>query len=321
MLLPHNEWSGAAFYTYIRENGKVTLIVKDFFLQDVGSQVYTEYDLNGDVAAYYADHIDYLFGCKVGGLHSHNTMAAFFSGTDMATLYEVGKGMNNLLSIIVNNAGTYSAKFTQKIEVSKHHDIHTDTIETHNWNFLGDESKSEVANYENNSTKDEESYEIRCWDCDIERPVCGPDATLEEEYKKEIEAIRKKTEKTKVTANKHIHTPSILQPSLFGDVEYMDSTVYTDRTDKLFKSIINLSFSDDNCLHNTILGVDNLLFPDAFIASFIDAWSCFYSPAEDEVGNVLDRILIYNPLRGSNVREILIDALDNELNNLASYEQ
>jgi hypothetical protein len=74
-LLPDNEWSGAAFYTYTIERGKVKIHVLDFCLQDIGSSVYTEYELGGDTAAYYAEHIDTLLGCKVGTLHSHNKMA------------------------------------------------------------------------------------------------------------------------------------------------------------------------------------------------------------------------------------------------------
>ena len=76
-LLPNNEWSGAAFYTYIKENGNIVLKVEDFCLQDIGSGIYTEYDMNGVTASYYTEHIDTLLGCKIATLHSHNKMAKY----------------------------------------------------------------------------------------------------------------------------------------------------------------------------------------------------------------------------------------------------
>lgn len=324
-LLPNNEWSGAAFYTYIKENEETVILVKDFFLQDVGSQVYTEYDLNGDVAAYYADHIESLIGCKIGGLHSHNTMGTFFSGTDMATLHEVGKGMNNLLSIIVNNAGTYSAKFTQKVKVNKHQDIHTDTKETRDFVFLGDEPKSETTGYGTDSTNDSEFYEVRCWDCDIERPDCEPDVTLEEQYKKEIEEIKKKVAEKQVKVTKTTGC-KVYQPSLFGglfgndyDIDSWHITRFreSDRMDNLFLSLINLSFSTSYYAQNTILEIETLEFPEAFIASFIEAWDCFYNPSAEEVSTIIGEVQKYVPLKGSRAQEELLTALDNELNNIA----
>lgn len=47
---------------------------------------------------------------------SHNTMAAFFSGQDQTTLREEGNDRNCFVSLIVNNAGTYCAAITRKIQ-------------------------------------------------------------------------------------------------------------------------------------------------------------------------------------------------------------
>ena len=43
-------------------------------------------------------------------------MSAFFSGTDLATLKEEGADRNHFVSLIVNNAGTYTAAITRKIK-------------------------------------------------------------------------------------------------------------------------------------------------------------------------------------------------------------
>ena len=42
-------------------------------------------------------------------------MATFFSGTDQNTLAQEGMGMNNFVSLIVNNAGEYTAAITRKV--------------------------------------------------------------------------------------------------------------------------------------------------------------------------------------------------------------
>lgn len=47
---------------------------------------------------------------------SHNQMATFFSGTDTQTLREEGNERNCFVSLIVNNAGTYCAAVTRKIQ-------------------------------------------------------------------------------------------------------------------------------------------------------------------------------------------------------------
>ena len=46
-------------------------------------------------------------------------MAAFFSGTDIATLSEEGSERNHFVSLIVNNAGSYVAAITRKIKSKK----------------------------------------------------------------------------------------------------------------------------------------------------------------------------------------------------------
>lgn len=110
------EWSGTLFYTHSGSYEEGTLEIKcvDIFPMDIGSQTYTEFDMSPDVIAYMADHPE-LLDCQMGLIHSHNHMATFFSGTDTATLREEGNDRNHFVSLIVNNAGTYTAAITRRL--------------------------------------------------------------------------------------------------------------------------------------------------------------------------------------------------------------
>lgn len=114
------EWSGTLFYTYSGsfEEGTLEIRCVDIFPMDIGSQIYTEFDMSPDVVAYMTDHPE-LLNCQMGLIHSHNNMATFFSGTDTATLREEGNDRNHFVSLIVNNAGTYTAAITRKITEKK----------------------------------------------------------------------------------------------------------------------------------------------------------------------------------------------------------
>ena len=108
------EWSGTLFYELEGKYEDDTLVIKcvDFFPMDIGSAAYTEFDMSPDVIGYMTDNPD-LLNCQIGLIHSHNNMATFFSGTDTATLLEEGKDRNHFVSLIVNNAGTYTAGITR----------------------------------------------------------------------------------------------------------------------------------------------------------------------------------------------------------------
>lgn len=110
------EWSGTLFYTHSGsyEEGTLEIRCVDIFPMDIGSQTYTEFDMSPDVIAYMADHPE-LLDCQMGLIHSHNSMPSFFSGTDTATLREEGNDRNHFVSLIVNNAGTYTAAITRRL--------------------------------------------------------------------------------------------------------------------------------------------------------------------------------------------------------------
>lgn len=115
------EWSGVLFYTPSGnfEDGSLEIRCVDILPMDIGNATYTEFNMSPDVISYMAQKPE-LLDCKMGLIHSHNNMSTFFSSTDTATLQEEGNDRNHFVSLIVNNAGKYTAAITRKI---KYHSI------------------------------------------------------------------------------------------------------------------------------------------------------------------------------------------------------
>ena len=112
------EWSGILFYKVegSLDEGSLVATCMDIFVMDIGTSGYTEYSEAPDVISYMCEHPELLEeGVFEGLVHSHNHMATFFSGIDTDTLIEEGTNANHFLSLIVNNAGKYTAGITRKI--------------------------------------------------------------------------------------------------------------------------------------------------------------------------------------------------------------
>lgn len=111
------EWSGVLFYKVegAFEDKSLTIRCVDLFQMDIGTSAYTEFNVSPDMATYMVDHPELLEeGIYQGLIHSHNNMATFFSDTDTATLSAEGNDMAHFVSLIVNNAGKYTAGVTRK---------------------------------------------------------------------------------------------------------------------------------------------------------------------------------------------------------------
>ena len=106
---------------------------------DIGTQAYTEFDMNPDVIAYMTEHPE-LLDCQLGLIHSHCTFSTFFSGTDTATLKEEGRDRNNFVSLIVNNAGTYTAAITRRVKSKQ-------VKESVSYEFFGDGERHDTKEY------------------------------------------------------------------------------------------------------------------------------------------------------------------------------
>lgn len=146
------EWSGTLFFTHEGsfENNDLIIRCVDIYIMDIGTQAYTEFDMNPDVIAYMCNNPE-LLDCQIGLIHSHNNMSTFFSGTDTATLKEEGRDRNNFVSLIVNNAGTYTAAITRRIKSKQ-------VKESVSYEFFGDGEKHDTKEYVSNADEIEWFY-------------------------------------------------------------------------------------------------------------------------------------------------------------------
>ena len=135
------EWSGTLFFTHEGsfENNDLVIRCVDIYIMDIGTQAYTEFDMNPDVIAYMCENPE-LLDCQMGLIHSHNNMSTFFSGTDTATLREEGRDRNNFVSLIVNNAGTYTAAITRRVKSKQ-------VKESVSYEFFGNGEKHDTKEY------------------------------------------------------------------------------------------------------------------------------------------------------------------------------
>lgn len=115
-LSPNNEWSGTLFYDVIGsfENNDIEFTAKDFYVLDIGTSGFTRYKVTPEICNYMMEHD--LLDCKTGLLHSHQSMSAFFSGTDSDTLKKEGLDSCHYLSLVVCNSGPYVARVTRHIK-------------------------------------------------------------------------------------------------------------------------------------------------------------------------------------------------------------
>lgn len=228
------EWSGTLFFTHEGsfENNDLVIRCVDIYIMDIGTQAYTEFDMNPDVISYMCENPE-LLDCQMGLIHSHNNMSAFFSGTDTATLKEEGRDRNNFVSLIVNNAGTYTAAITRRVKSKQ-------VKESVSYEFFGDGEKQDTKEYVSDAD------EIEWFYLKIEKEgenYSFPDMAARLEEIKQAKA--EKAEKAKkaqtptyqgdykpVIANsygtkagpanlvkKEANKPKVVQPTLFDDAD------------------------------------------------------------------------------------------------------
>lgn len=112
MKINRVEWSGILFFKAegeINSEEGVTITPVDIYPMDMGSSGYTEYEIDEDLFDYYDAHPDRM-GMKYGHIHSHNSMDAYFSGTDMAEIRDNAVNHAYYVSVVVNNAGKIVGK-------------------------------------------------------------------------------------------------------------------------------------------------------------------------------------------------------------------
>lgn len=215
---PNNEYSGVLFYDYTGrfEDNSLVLTAKDFCLMDYGSATYTEFDSNPEICTYMIEND--LLECQQALCHSHNVMCTNPSGTDLNTLVEEGSFRNNFLSLIVNNAGNYTAMLTRKV---KHIPRVTETLE---YEFFGDGT----INLGTDEYDAVESYEIEYFFLDIEKPTVNISYAnlfdrINEISKDKVINIASKNESFKTIHNPNtnlIIPPTVQEPILEGKLPF-----------------------------------------------------------------------------------------------------
>ena len=117
---PTREWSGTIFFRQIEES-PLQLEVIDFYLNDIGSSSFTEYEYDSEVVAYgfSKGYFGENSGIYMGHVHSHNNMGVFYSGTDIQELRDSANRQTcAFLSIVTNNKSEFVAAISSK-EITK----------------------------------------------------------------------------------------------------------------------------------------------------------------------------------------------------------
>jgi hypothetical protein len=122
------EWSGVLFYTTkgdFERPETFSIEVVDILPLDKGTGAFTSYQTDIRFINHLMDNPEKM-ELKIGHIHSHNTMATFFSGTDISELLDNSPAHNYYLSLITNNNLDFTAKVvaaskedTSEIEVQK----------------------------------------------------------------------------------------------------------------------------------------------------------------------------------------------------------
>ena len=90
--------------------------VTEFMLKDIGSSGYTEYEFGIEMIDLYEERPELLI-MKMGHLHTHHQMKAYFSGTDKQCLHDNAPNFDMFLSIIINTEGMKIAKIAFVSEI------------------------------------------------------------------------------------------------------------------------------------------------------------------------------------------------------------
>jgi hypothetical protein len=232
------EWSGTLFYTYNGsfENKDLTITCKDIFVMDIGNATYTEFDMSPDVISYMTENPD-LLDTQMGLIHSHNNMATFFSGTDTETLRKEGIDRNIFVSLIVNNAGTYTAAVTRHIKsVSL-------IKESNSYEFFGEGPKESNEEYYEKSEYIE--YSMLNVIKENERTDFDDVASRLDAIKKAKEEKKKEAELKKAQAP-GTYVPPFLYSKNNGNKDiYFNKTIFSDNIDTIKAEDVEYHFSKE----------------------------------------------------------------------------
>lgn len=173
------EWSGIIFYSIegtITDPANMVITLEDILPLNKGTKTYTEYIFDERVVEYMMDN-EHLEECKIGHIHSHNSMSVYFSGVDWSELEDNAPNHNFYFSIIVNNFMDFCAKtcFIAEAQEEK-------------FTFIAKDENGHK--YEHSSGNFVVTPKLVVYDCDIESPI--DDVRVDEGFMGKVKNIIEK---------------------------------------------------------------------------------------------------------------------------------
>lgn len=190
---PSTEWSGVLFYSHTGgfETGDLVINCEDIYPMDLGTSGFTEFSMAPEVSNYIANNME-LFDCEMALVHSHHSMGAFFSGTDLSTLQKEGNDTNCFVSLVVDTRGTYVAAITRKVTSRREVTV---VDKGSSYEFFGEGTHALSTGM--NVTHEENKEEIQYFMLDVERhEVSNPLDFLDQRFE-EIAAKKDLAKRTK----------------------------------------------------------------------------------------------------------------------------
>jgi len=112
--IKNTEWSGILLFDVVKGNFKkledIEIYAKSMHLMNIGNSTYTEFTVDADLIKAYNNINDHELKSLNGFIHTHHTMNAFFSGTDLKELEDNADKYNFFVSLVVNMEGEYVCK-------------------------------------------------------------------------------------------------------------------------------------------------------------------------------------------------------------------
>lgn len=108
------EWSGTLFFNHTKGNihklKDLEFTATNLYLMDIGSATFTNFENGPEVVKAFDCIGDTDLSSLRGFIHSHQTMAAFFSGTDVQELVDNAPNYGFYISLVVNMSEEYVCK-------------------------------------------------------------------------------------------------------------------------------------------------------------------------------------------------------------------
>ncbi len=174
---------------------------------------------------------------------SHHVMSTQPSGTDFQTLREEGNERNCFVSLIVNNAGTYYAAVTRKVQTKS--EVTVKRLGT-SYEFFGEGSK-EISHDDTETTKTIDKEVIEYFDLEVERHEVSNDLEYLDARFEEIER-----RKSQVNIGSAIHKESPEANASFQ--EYLHARREPKEQEILFGNTQELTPEDEAKMNELAMG-------------------------------------------------------------------